>query len=312
MSSKGSIAKKTQLNQEVRNLNFFLKYDVSANFQQKVKINSIVVPKTQARRYFDPQKLQLLTQSIKIYGILENLIVRPIEGKEDVFELVAGERRYRGAIAAGLEEVPVNICSLTNEQALQTCLIENLQREDLNPIEETEAILQLLASRLKTSQSQVSCLLYRMQNDILRMNDKVIIQPEAEIIEQVFNELGLMNWKSFVSNRLPLLRLPAEILEALREGSIAYTKAKVLAKVKNLQFRKELLEEAMEQKLSLSQIREKIKVFQPNYGQLSPQATIQSTVYRLKSAQLWKKDPQKWKQIQQCLHNIDTLLNEEE
>lgn len=311
MSSKECIVKKNQLNQEVTNLNFFLEYDKAPNFQQKVKINSIVVLKTQSRRYFDPQKLQLLTESIKIYGILESLIVRPIKDKEDLFELVAGERRYRAAIAAGLKEVPVKICSLTNEQAQQISLIENLQREDLNPIEETEAILQLLASRLKISQSAVTSLLYRMQNDILRMNDKVIIQPEAEIIEQVFQELGLMNWKSFVSNRLALLRLPAEILEALREGSIAYTKAKVVAKVKDSQFRKELLEQAIEEKLSLSQIREKIKVLQPNYGQLSPQATIQSTVYRLKAAQLWKKDPQKWKQVQKCLHNIETLLNEE-
>lgn len=310
MPSKECIVKKSQANQEIRNLNFFLDYDKVANFHQKVKINSIVIPETQPRRYFDPQKLQLLSESIKIHGILENLIVRPVEDREGVFELVAGERRYKAAIAAGLEEVPVKICSLTNEQALQISLIENLQREDLNPIEETEAILQLLASRLRISQSAVSSLLYRMQNDILRMNDKVIIQPEAEIIEQVFNELGLMNWKSFVSNRLPLLRLPVEILEALREGSIAYTKAKIVAKVKNSQFRKELLEEAIEQKLSLNQIREKIKVLQPNYGQLSPQATIQSTVYRLKAAQLWKKDPQKWKQIKQCLHNIDTLLNE--
>ncbi|MDJ0773247.1 MAG: ParB/RepB/Spo0J family partition protein [Mastigocoleus sp. MO_167.B18] len=311
MSAKKTIVKQDSFHQEMKSIDFLSEGNQGLSYYQKVKIDSIVLSQLQVRHYLDPQKQQKLVQSIETHGILENLIVRPIEGTEELFELVAGERRYKAAIAAGLEEVPVKICSLNDEQALQISLIENLQREDLDPVEETEAILQLLASRLQISQSAVSSLLYRMQNDILRMNDKVIIQPDAEVIEQVFNELGLMNWKSFVSNRLPLLKLPAEILDALRERSIVYTKAKAIAKVKNLQFRKELLTEAIEKKLSLSQIREKIKVFQPNYGQLSPQATIESTVYRLKVAQLWKKDPQKWKQIKECLHNIDTLLNEE-
>ena len=311
MLSKETTVKQNLSQQEMKSIDFLSEENQRLSHYQKVKIDSIFLSKLQIRHHLDSQKLQKLVQSIKTHGILENLIVRPIEGKEGLFELVAGERRYKAAVAAGLEEVPVKICSLNNEQALQISLIENLQREDLDPVEETEAILQLLASRLQISQSAVSSLLYRMQNDILRMNDKVIIQPDAEIIEQVFNELGLMNWKSFVSNRLPLLKLPAEILDALRERSIVYTKAKAIAKVKNLQFRKELLAEAIEKKLSLSKIREKIKVFQPNYGQLSPQATIESTVYRLKVAQLWKKDPQKWKQIKECLHNIDTLLNEE-
>ncbi len=311
MSAKKTIVKQNSFQQEMKSIDFLSEENQRLSHYQKVKIDSIVLSKLQIRHHLDFQKLQKLVQSIETHGILENLIVRPIEGKEELFELVAGERRYKAAVAAGLEEVPVKICSLNDEQALQISLIENLQREDLDPVEETEAILQLLASRLQISQSAVSSLLYRMQNDILRMNDKVIIQPDAEVIEQVFNELGLMNWKSFVSNRLPLLKLPAEILDALRERSIVYTKAKAIAKVKNLQFRKELLTEAIEKKLSLSQIREKIKVFQPNYGQLSPQATIESTVYRLKVAQLWKKDPQKWKQIKECLHNIDTLLNEE-
>jgi ParB family chromosome partitioning protein len=70
---------------------------------------------------------------------------------DDKYELVAGERRYRAAIAAGLDEVPVVIRSLSDEDALALALIENLQRENLNPIEETEGILQLLALRLGTS-----------------------------------------------------------------------------------------------------------------------------------------------------------------
>lgn len=311
MLSKETTVKQNSFQQEMKNIDFLSEENQRLSHYQKVKIDSIVLSKLQIRHHLDPQKLQRLVQSIKNHGILENLIVRPIAFQKEFFELVVGERRYKAAVAAGLEEVPVKICSLNDEQALQISLIENLQREDLNPVEETEAILQLLASRLKISHSAVISLLYRMQNDILRMNDKVIIQPDAQVIEQVFKELGLMNWKSFVSNRLPLLKLPPDILEALRDRNIVYTKAKAIAKVKNLQFRKELLAETIEKKLSLSQIREKIKACQPNYGQLSPQAAIESTVYRLKVAQLWKNDPQKWKQIKECLHNIDTLLDEE-
>ncbi|MDV7393256.1 ParB/RepB/Spo0J family partition protein, partial [Arthrospira platensis SPKY1] len=105
-------------------------------------IKAIKLPAQQPRRYFDPDKLAQLTESVKHNGILENLLVRPLDDNQ--YELVVGERRYRAAQEAGLTEVPVTIKELTDNEALQISLIENLHREDLNPVEETEGILWLL------------------------------------------------------------------------------------------------------------------------------------------------------------------------
>ncbi|EAM48202.1 ParB/RepB/Spo0J family partition protein (plasmid) [Crocosphaera watsonii WH 8501] len=203
---------------------------------QTLKLNAIILPKTQPRRYFDPQKLDQLSLSVKTYGILENLLVRPIPSKPGVYELVAGERRYRAAVAANLDTVPVTIRDLTDSQALEIALVENLQREDLNPVEETEAILQLLANRLQLPDYfAVSSLLYKMQNMVAKkITDNVISNEQIEIVQQVFHDLGRMEWESFVSNRLPLLRLPLDVLEALRQGKIEYTKAKAIARLKDL------------------------------------------------------------------------------
>jgi ParB family transcriptional regulator, chromosome partitioning protein len=278
---------------------------------QTVKLDAITMPQQQPRRYFDPQKLAQLTESIQAHGILENLLVRPVEGQEGLYELVAGERRYRAAQAAGLEEVPVAIRELTDEQALQISLVENLQREDLNPVEETEAILHLLASQLKIAVTEVSSLLYRMQNDVQRMTDNVISQPEAETVKQVFAQLGLMSWESFVSNRLPLLKLPEDVLEALRSGEIEYTKAKAIAKVKDEQQRKAILAEAIQENLSLSEIGERLKTLQPQkVPSSSPKTQIQSISRRLNQSQMWEKDPKKWKQVQSWLQKIERLLGE--
>ncbi len=203
--------------------------------------------------------MEQLIQSVKQHGILENLLIRPIQNQPGQYELVAGERRYRAAQSIGLVEVSVTIRELTDSEAVAIALVENLQREDLNPVEETEGILQLVALRLECAQNEVISLFYRMQNDVQRLNDNVIIQPQAESIKAIFSESGLMGWESFVSNRLPLLKLPEDVLEVLRSGQIEYTKARAIARVKNDQTRKELLEDAIAYNLSLSEIKRKIK-----------------------------------------------------
>ena len=132
---------------------------------QTVPIDSIALPPGQPRRYFDQQKMEQLIQSVKTHGILENLLIRPLPEPDNRYELIAGERRFRAAQAAGLSEVPVTIRDLTSEQALQIALVENLLREDLNPIEQTEGILQLIALRLQVPRKEVTSLLHRMRDE---------------------------------------------------------------------------------------------------------------------------------------------------
>jgi ParB family chromosome partitioning protein len=265
----------------------------------------------QVRRYFDFQKMEQLTASVREYGILENLLVRPMPGKPGEYELVAGERRYRAAQGAGLTEVPATVIELSDQQALQITLVENLQREDLNPVEETEGILQLLAIRLELPVQEVVSLLYRMQNESTRnLNHNVVVQEE-EVVEEVFNALGRMSWQSFVKHRLPLRNLPEEVLEALQQGKIEYTKAQTISRVKDEGQRQELLQDAIAQSLSIRDIRDRIKQLSQ-----SRNTTSQSSDYlkrfnavsrQLKKTAAWE-DQEKRDRLEALLKEMEGLI----
>lgn len=271
----------------------------------------------QPRRYFDPQKMQQLVESIKQRGILENLLVRPVpETNPPQYELVAGERRYRAAQEIGLTQVPITILELTNQEALEIALIENLQREDLNPIEETEGILRLLASHLGTTSEEVITLLNRKAYLDRRTDgsDEItdnVIRNQWPMVEQVFSLIGKLSSESFRVNRLPLLNLPTDILKALRQGQIAYTKAKAISRLKDEAKRKELLEEAIAEELSLSQIQERIKL---TSTQIEMPRTLKSRLsemtHRYTKSKAWD-DPKKQKRLEKLLAQMEKLLAEE-
>ena len=271
-------------------------------------LTDIKLPDYQPRQYFDETKLEELAQTIKQYGVLEPLLVRKLPRKNQ-YELVAGGRRYRAAKKVGLTEVPVIVRELSDEQALEIAIIENLQREDLNPVEETESILQLLAKRLKIKPSEVSPLLHQLQKQVRgRSANNVIGSSKVESIQGFFESLGLMELDSFISNRLPLLNLPEDILLALRSGQIEYTKAKAIARVKDEETRKQLLENAIANSLSLSQIKEKIKESNPVKKKEDLQNRFDVTYKQAKKAkQLWL-DPKKRKKLASLLSQLEKLI----
>jgi len=283
---------------------------------EQVSLEDLVLPAQQPRRYFDPQKMAQLVQSVKTHGILEPLIVRPLpDGR---YELVAGERRYRAAREVGLTEVPIVVRDLTDQEAQQLALVENLQREDLNPVEETEGILYLLAINLNCEVAEVSSLLYRMNNAALgntktESNHNVMISNEATAVEEVFQGLGLMNWESFIRNRLPLLKLPDEVLEALRQGKLAYTKAKEIARVKDQAARQELLQTAIVQNLSLTDIRAHIAatIIKPEpEATPSLQQRFKTVVQQVSRSKVWD-DPKKGKQLEKLLAQLEEMLSDD-
>ena len=273
--------------------------------EQTILIEKIQLADKQPRRYFAPEKMTQLIESVKAHGILEPLLVRPLE--TGGYELVAGERRYRAALEARFEQVPVSIRELDDKEALQIALIENLHREDLNPIEETEGILQLLELQLGQDRSDIVTLLYRMQaNAKGKASYNVIGQDE---VEQVFRQLA-MSWESFTANRLPLLNLPDEVLESLREGKIAYTKAQAIGRVKNDSIRTKLLSAAVKDDLSLTQIREQIKSLTIQQQSSSDQRLLSrfETVSRqIKKAKVWE-DPAKKQTFEALLDKLEALL----
>src|SRR5215212_4881280 len=205
-----------------------------------LSLDSLRLPESQPRRYFDPRAMAELVGSIRRHGILQPLLVRPL-----------GEDR--AAREASLAEVPVVVRKMGDEEAVQYALLENLQREDLNPVEETEGILWLLGLGLEKDVEDVISLLYKMQNSLRHqarsegssVTHNVMGNPEEEVVLGIFEGLGIMTWKSFVNNRLPLLNLPEDVLEALRSGRIAYTKGRAIARLKDEKEREAVLREAI-------------------------------------------------------------------
>ena len=269
--------------------------------------SQIKLPPSQPRRYFDPQKLAELSNSIKELGILEPILVRPLP--KNKYELVAGERRFKAAQMAGLTEVPVIVREMDDNITNQVRLVENLQREDLNPLEETEGILELLVMRLEQSTPEVISLLHRMQNEAKgKVTQNVLGNNEAQIVKSVFDGLGTLSWESFVSSRLPLLKLPPDVLEVLRQGKLEYTKARAIAKVKDDVIRKELLEVAIEENLSLNEIKQRIKALtQESLEPPSLKQLADDTFRRLKQSQVWD-EPKKKAKIEKLLAQMESLM----
>ncbi len=275
-------------------------------------IDKIIVNPNQPRRYFDPDKMEQLVESVREHGILENLLVRSLPGTDSQYELVAGERRYRAAVAIGLLEVPVTVRDLTDEQALAIALVENLQREDLNPVEETEGILQLLSFRLQIPVSGVASLLYRMQHELKgQVTKNVLGSEQANLIVEVFEKLGRISWESFINSRIPLLKLPQEVLEALRQGKLEYTKARAIASVKDDKQRSEILEKAIAEDMSLSEIKRLIQEMR-SPDTATPTVTLSDRYSdigkRLKSAKVWD-DTKKRKKLEKLLNDLEQLLD---
>ncbi|MGC8968124.1 MAG: ParB/RepB/Spo0J family partition protein [Thermus sp.] len=214
-----------------------------------------LVPQAQPRKRFEG--LEALAESIREKGVLQPLLVRPLgDGR---YAIVAGERRYRAAKMAGLEEVPVRVLPLSEKEARLLALVENLQREDLNPYEETLGVLDLLSEDLGKTREEVVALLHRMRNEKGgKATHNVMGSPEARRVEEAFKALGRMTWESFVQNRLPLLSLPEDLKAALEEGAIPYTAALELKRVRDEGLRRALLEEARAG-LSLRELKARVR-----------------------------------------------------
>lgn len=308
-SRKQPPAKRSTLN----NVSLFTNDDDPSTGSDQLLISKISLPSEQPRRYFDEKKMDQLCQSIKEHGILENLIVRPSPKRADRYELVAGERRYRAAKEVGLKEVPVKILAIDNEQALQIALIENLQREDLNPVEETESILQLLSIRLDKPVQEIISLLHRMLDEAKgKVPHNVMGSKMVALVEELFTDLGRMEWKSFVVNRLPLIKLPSEILEALREGKLAYTKATAISRIKDEQTRLKVLNEAIQNNLSLSEIKSIMSELKTSSRKKVPKTVqkfydrVSVVTTRLRKSQAWT-DKAKRKQAELLLKELEQL-----
>jgi len=300
---------------ELRNVAAILNRETAAPApvaSQSVAVDKIQLPKSQPRRYFDPEKLDQLVESVKEHGILEPLLVRPL-GDGD-YELVAGERRLRASRELGLAEVPIVVRELDDRQALQVALMENLQREDLNPVEETEAILELLTIALDAPREDVVSLFYqahRAKHRGQELGQNVLSQ--LGMVQNVMAGVGRFTIDSFRSSRLPLLNLPEDVLHVLRQGKLGYTKAQAIARVKDEKQRTDLLKQVVTKNLPLSEIKTRIQALK-----FATEAAAEETPEnvaakrwseigkRLQKSQIWS-DRKKRDRITKLLDELDKL-----
>src|SRR5690625_2072746 len=222
-----------------------------------IALEQIIFNPDQPRRHFPEEALAELAESIRSRGVLEPVLVRR---REDGFELIAGERRTRAAQLAGLTHVPAVVLDVADDEALEISIMENLQREDLNAVEETEAVLRLLQLHLNLEREGVLQVLQDVYNEERgRSGSRRHGAEVQEELKSLLGRLGRFTPSSFYVNRVPILSFPEELLEAVRGGSLTFTKAQVLARVTDARRRKLLLKEAVAENLSLSQLRARVR-----------------------------------------------------
>lgn len=277
----------------------------------------------QPRTYLSPSALQQLANSIKENGLKHPLLVRP---KGDVYEVIAGDRRFRGAGIAGLGEVPCYVREMDDEEALEESLSENLDREDLNPIEVLNTLLQLLSFKLDLPGERVCQFLKDMRNEWEHKTDRSldinIPNPDdraQQLVLQVFQQHGY-SWYSYTCNQLKLRDLPPDLYDAIAGGRIEYSKGLRFKVIKDSTERALLLERAIVEGWTQKEIGEKIKEWRDslagNLGgrslKANPGKRVSSLADRIKSLEYWKSDPDLWKQLEKKLASIERWLDERE
>lgn len=188
-----------------------------------VKISKVEPNREQPRKNFDEDALQELAESIKQFGVLQPILVQE---RDDYYEIIAGERRWRAANIAGLKEVPVIIRNLTEQEIVEIALIENIQREDLNPIEEAQAYKRLLTE-------------FNLKQD--------------EVAERVSKS------RTAVTNSMRLLKLSDEVQQMVIDEMITTGHARALLAIEDPEQQYILAQKVFDEKLSVRDIEKLVK-----------------------------------------------------
>lgn len=188
-----------------------------------VNINKIEPNRLQPRRNFDEDAIQELSESIKIYGIIQPLI---LQKRKDYYEIIAGERRWRAAKVAGLKEVPAIVKDYSSQEIVEIALIENIQREDLNPIEEAIAFQKLINE-------------YKLKQD--------------EVAERVSKS------RTAIANSMRLLKLDQRVQQMLIDDMISSGHARALITLEDGEIQYQIATKIFDEKLSVRETEKLVK-----------------------------------------------------
>ena len=199
----------------------------------KLSLSEIVPNKYQPRKDFDEDNLEDLTNSIKERGVIQPIIVRKSNSENSKFEIIAGERRWIAARKAGLHEIPVVVTEADDLKSLEFAIVENVQRHDLNPLEEAQGYKRLI-DEFSYDQNKVSKFIGKS--------------------------------RSYITNSLRLLNLPSDVLNLLEENKISSGHAKILVGLENASF---IANKIIENKLSVRQSENFVKLLKKPKRKLS-------------------------------------------
>ena len=188
-----------------------------------VKLSKVEPNREQPRKNFDEDSLQELAESLKQFGMLQPILV---QNRGDYYEIIAGERRWRAAKIAGLKEVPVIVRELTDQEIVEISLIENIQREDLNPIEEAQAYKRLLTE-------------FHLKQD--------------EVAERVSKS------RTAVTNSMRLLKLCDEVLKMVVDDMISTGHARALISIEDPEEQYLIAQKIFDEKLSVREVEKLVK-----------------------------------------------------
>ena len=191
----------------------------------KVSINDLVRNQFQPRKNFNKENLEELTNSIKEQGVIQPIVVRPNKTSDGKYEIIAGERRWLASQNAGLHEVPVVVLNIDDVKSLEFAIVENVQRQDLNPIEEAKGYQRLI-------------------DDFNYNQDKL-----SKFIGKS---------RSYIANSLRLLSLPEEVLTMVEQGNLSSGHARSLIGLPNA---KNIAKQITDRKLSVRQAEQIVKSF---------------------------------------------------
>ena len=217
------VEKKTEPAVKVRIKNEKTEAQEKPAAERLVKISSVEPNLNQPRRHFDEDALMELSESIKQYGVLQPLLV---SDKKDYFEIIAGERRWRAAKMAGLKEVPVVVKEFTDQEIVEISLIENIQREDLNAVEEAMAYKRLMDE-------------FHLKQD--------------EIADRVGKS------RTAVTNSMRLLKLSAKVQQMLIDEMITAGHARAILAVSDMEKQESLAMRVFDEKLSVRETEKLVK-----------------------------------------------------
>lgn len=198
--------------------------ELDENNVKQIKLSNIRPNKNQPRKEFDDENLRALSESIKNVGVLQPIIIKPVE--KDNYMIIAGERRYRASILAGKEEIPAVIKDIPVKDIMEIALIENLQRENLNAIEEAVAYKNLIE------------------------NYKITQEEISEIVGKS---------RPYIANTIRLLQLQKKVIEFITDGKITPGHGKALLRIENKDKQLELADRIVKEELSVRVVEELAK-----------------------------------------------------